>query len=211
MILKSDYNALVFLGSWNKAIFNSQWVSRFLFPKEKKLSVEFPLNVDGSQRISTKKIRIFVIGNKLNFVPLDTEDETFELIQDLAIKTCDYLPHTPVSAFGVNFLFESKTRKANKFLKNFLKIGDADEILAFGAQINASNHRHSMEIDEKLLNLNVTYDNAKIIFDFNFNFKLSTLSEFKEKINKHSVLSLKDFALNFMEDVYNLRLQKRAK
>lgn len=121
MILKSDYNALVFLGSWNKAIFNSQWVSRFLFPKEKKLNVEFPLNVDGSQRISTKKIRIFVIGNKLNFVPLDTEDETFELIQNLAIKTCDYLPHTPVSAFGVNFLFESKTMKANKSLKNFFK------------------------------------------------------------------------------------------
>lgn len=68
-----------------------------------------------------------------------------------------------------------------------------------------------MEIDEKLLNLNVTHDNAKIIFDFNFNFKLSTLSEFKEKINTNSVLSLKDFALNFMEDVYKLRLQKKAK
>ena len=66
-----------------------------------------------------------------------------------------------------------------------------------------------MEIDEKLLNLNVTHDNAKIIFDFNF--KLSTLSEFKEKINTNSVLSLKDFALNFMEDVYKLRLQKKAK
>ncbi len=56
MILKSDYNALVFLGLWNKAIFNSQWVSRFLFPKEKKLSVEFPLNVDGSPILFGTKI-----------------------------------------------------------------------------------------------------------------------------------------------------------
>lgn len=97
MFLKTDYNALVLVGLWNKGIFNPDWVSRYLIPKEKKLNVEFPLNVDGSPRVSSDKIRIFVIGNKLNFVPLNTYDETFEIIQDLAIKTSDYLPHTPVT------------------------------------------------------------------------------------------------------------------
>ena len=40
MILKSDYSTIVIVGIWNKGIFNLEWVSKFLLPKEKKLNVE---------------------------------------------------------------------------------------------------------------------------------------------------------------------------
>lgn len=210
MILKTDYSALVLAGSWNKAIFNSDWISRFLLPKEKKLKIEFPVNVDGSHRVSTKQIRIFVIANKLNFAPLNTSNKTFELIQEIAIKTCDYLPHTPVTAFGINFIFESKYKKTNKALTKLLKIGDVDKLTAQGAQINQSQHKHMMETDGKNVNITVACNGPKINFHFNFHFELSTLSEFKEKIHTHSILSLKDSALNLMKDVYNLSLEKKG-
>ena len=205
MILKSDFSALVIVGIWNKGIFNAEWISKFLLPKEKKLNIEFPLNIDGSPRISSDKIRIFVIANKLNFVPLNTYDETYELIQDLAIKTADYLPHTPVTAFGVNFLFENDI---NDSLLQLLKISDSKKLVEFGASINNSQHRHSINIEGRLINLSISTDNSKIKFDFNYHFDISNLTEFKEQINSNRILDLKELALNIIKDVYNLKLNK---
>jgi len=59
-------------------------------------------------KISSKKVRIFVLGNKLNFVPISKTDENFDFVQELGLKTADYLPHTPVTALGINFVFEKK-------------------------------------------------------------------------------------------------------
>lgn len=205
MILKTDFNALVLVGIWNKGIFNHEWISRFLLPNEKKLNVEFPLNVDGSLRVSSDKVRIFVIGNKLNFTPLNTYDETFELIQDLATKTADYLPHTPVTAFGANFLFESDL---NDTLRALLKLNDIERLTNIGASIKSTQHRLSMELQDKVINLSVTTDNSKVNFDFNFHFDISNLTEFKEKIASSQLLELKDIALNIMKDAYNLQLKK---
>lgn len=79
--------------------------------EEEKLEFELPFNVAGfpqisSYRISSKKIRILAQNNRLNFIPRCTDDETFDTIQELAIKAADYLPHTPVTAFGINFVFD---------------------------------------------------------------------------------------------------------
>lgn len=210
MILKTDYNLLVLIGLWNKNIFNPEWISRFLLPKEKKLTREFLLNVDGLSdglsRVSSDKIRIFVIGNKLNLVPLNTYEETFEIIQELAIKTADYLPHTPVNAFGVNFIFEEDSTNIDESLKRLLIINDFSRLIDFGASIKSSQHRHSLEIDKRVLNILVTSDESKIIFDFNFHFDILNLSEFKEKISSNPILDLKKAALNIMKEVYFLEL-----
>ena len=138
MILKTDYNALVVVGFWNKGIFNHDWVKRFLLPNEEKLHVEFPINVDVSHRVSSEIIRIYVIGNKLNFIPRNTYDETFEIIQNLAVKTADYLPHTPVTSFGINFLFE--TTDIDEIPAQLLELNDAEKLMEFGAIINKPSH-----------------------------------------------------------------------
>jgi len=205
MILKTDYNALVLVGIWNKGIFNPDWVSKFLLPKEKKLSVELPLNIDGSPRVSSDKIRIFVIGNKLNFVPLNTYNETFELIQDLALKTSDYLPHTPVTSFGVNFLFETDF---NESLRELLKINDMEKLSNLGAFIKNTQFKHTMELEERLINLSISTDSSKMSFDFNFHFNITNLTEFKEKISANPILDLKETSLNIMQNAYNLELDQ---
>ena len=205
MILKTDYNALVLVGIWNKGIFNHEWISRFLLPKEKNLKVEIPLNIDGSSRVSSDNVRISVIGNKLNFTPLNTNDHTLELIQDLAIKTADYLPHTPVTSFGINFLFETDSDDS---LKKLLQLNDIEKLVDFGASIKSTLLRHSMEIQERLINLSVKTDNSKVSFDFNFHFEISNLTEFKEEIASNRILELKKIVLNIMNEVYDLQLNK---
>lgn len=205
MILKTDYNALVLVGIWNKGIFNHDWVSRFLLPKEEKLDVEFPLNIDASPRISSEKIRIYVVGNKLNFVPLNTYDETYEIIQELAIKTADYLPHTPVTAFGINFIFEEEL---NNNLKDLLKINDTEKLTGFGTTIKKTQHNHSLTYENLQLNLSITAENSKTLFNYNFHFSISNLTEFKEQVITNQLLELKKIALNISKDVYSLELKQ---
>ena len=205
MILKNDFNTLILVGMWNKAIFNPKWISKYLLPKEKKLQVELPLNVDGSARISSNKIRIYILGAKLCFVPLLTTDENFESIQSLACKTADYLPHTPVTAFGINFLFENDT---NKDLIKIFNLNDSEKIHEIGAKIKNTRYTHSIEIDDLLINISLSTENNRMLFDFNFHFDISNLTEFKEQINKNSILKLKKIALNFMKEIYNLELNK---
>lgn len=205
MILKSDYNALVLVGMWNKAIFNPKWIAKFLLSKEKKLHVELPLNVDGSARVSSDKIRIYIIGNKLCFTPIKIYDEDFELIQNLAYKTADYLPHTPVTAFGINFLFENDM---NDSLRKIFKLNDNDKISRIGASIKNTRYTHIVELEDKLINISLSTDINRVQFDFNFHFDISDLTEFKEQISSNSILELKKIALNFMKEVYNLELDK---
>ena len=74
---RDEFNGLVIVGAWNKSIFNPTWVSKYLLPDE-KLEAEVPLGVDAFFKISSKKVRIFVLGNKLNFVPISKTDENFD-------------------------------------------------------------------------------------------------------------------------------------
>ena len=200
MNFREEFNVLVIVGKWNKNIFNPDWVSKYLLPNE-KLEVEIPLNVDGSFRISSKKVRIFVLGNLLNFAPIDKSDENFEFIQDLGLKTADYLPHTPVSAFGINFVFEEKI---DQQLSELLKVGDQDKLIQFGSKIKQEQYRHQLEFDEKLLNLTILTDYKRIAFDFNFHFNISNLIEFKEGISNNNIIDQKKAALGLMKEVYGL-------
>lgn len=83
---------------WNKHIFNPKWVSKYLLPKE-KLKIEIPQHfIDGPPRITSKKIRFTVLDLKLALSPLFTDNDTLSLVQEIAFKIADYLPHTPVDA-----------------------------------------------------------------------------------------------------------------
>lgn len=204
MKLKNDFSALVLIGGWNKNIFNHQWVSKFLLVDE-KLKVEFPLNFDGSPRISSKKIRIFVIGSRLNFVAINNKDENFERIQELAMKMADYLPHTPVTEFGVNFIFEDKI---NDSLKKLLKLNDVKKLADFGGSIKKTQHKHCFEFEKKLITLNISPDNSNIEFNFNFHFDISDLADFKAKISANNIIDLKKITLDIMKEVYSLELER---
>ena len=210
MILKTDYNALILVGLWNKGVFNPDWVSKFLLPENKKLIVEYPLNIDASPRVSSDKIRIFMLVNKLSFIPLNTYDETFETIQDLALKTADYLPHTPVTAFGINFHFE--TTDADDTPGELLHLNDAEALQQFGATIKSSQHQHTLDFDRKILNLAISNkDDSKITFAFNFHFDISDLTQFKEQIHSNPILDLKELSLNILQEVYGLKLKNKVK
>jgi hypothetical protein len=105
---------------------------------------EYPLNIAGSFRISTNKLRIFVLGNRLHFVPLQPDVAVFDLIQELSLKVGTYLPHTPVNSFGVNFLFEVES---SELASDFFTIPDLSSLAAAGLHPATTSYRHSFNKD----------------------------------------------------------------
>jgi hypothetical protein len=202
MILLDEFDVLIIVGGWNKHIFSRDWVSRYLLPNE-TLEVEIPVNVDGSPRISSEKVRVAVLGNRLSFTSRKSNDEVLEFVQGLGLKTADYLPHTPVSAFGINLLFQSNI---NESLSKILQLNDNESLGKLGAKIRTTNIRRQLELGNRLINFGISADNEKLTFDFNFNFSISNLVEFKEKISDNQIVDLKRIALDIVTNTYGYGL-----
>lgn len=200
MKLSNEFSPIVIVGIWNKGIFNPDWVGKYLLPNQ-NLTIEFPLNQDGSPRISNKDMRIFVLGNKLNFTSLMPTDQNLDLIEKLSLKIADYLPHTPVTAFGVNFLFE--TPKSSDIV-DILHLKDSEKIQGIGGLVVSDVIRHSFILKNGLINLSIIIEKEQVKLDFNFHFDIKNLVDFKEILSNNSILELKENAASILTSIYGI-------
>lgn len=198
MKLVTDYNALVIVGLWNRHIFNPDWIGKFLLP-ETELTAEFPINIAGSWRVSTDKLRIFVVGNRLHLVPLKTDVEVFDLLQEIALKVGTYLPHTPVTAFGVNFLFEMSKPE---LINDVFNLPDLPQLAANSIVPFSTNYKHVYRKDNRAITINATIEGEKVQFDFNNNFEIKTLVNFKELISQMGIVAMLHDAESVLNGVY---------
>ncbi len=199
MKLDTEFNPLVLVGAWNKHIFTLEWIGKFLLPG-KNLEVEIPINVDGSPRIFAENFRMFVINNKLVFSLRKDDDNILEEIEELSLKIADYLPHTPVVAFGINFLFKCDSNFEK--LQDLFSLSDSEKLIEAGCIIDSDQIKHSFIQDNRNINLTLIKQSDAIKFDFNFHFDVSNLVEFKEKINNNKLLHMKQIAISILSDVY---------
>ena len=212
--MKLDHSAcaLVILGGWNAHIFNPDWIRRFLFDGKKvKLKVdilaELPYSFNpqfASQRISSKEIRIQLQGNKLSISPIEDKNENFKRIEEIALLFATYLPPTPVSGFGVNFVF---TNNMSEELESIIRPKDLGKIEKFGASLISQQYTRSLELDSKTLNLAIELKGKKVTFKLNFHSDIRDLAQFKTKISETSILELKQLAVEFISEIYNMELE----
>ena len=213
MKLDQSFSGLVIIGGWNSHIFNPNWIKRYLFPAEDEeltidIHAQFPQGFNPQfvlPRISSKDVRILLQGNKLNFIPVKDRDKNLNLIQDLALQLADYLPHTPVSGYGVNFLFTQD--HVNEDLIHLVRPKDLKEIEQFGASLSSEEYTRRLELNEHPLNFTIGLEGEKVTFKFNFHFKIGNLAAFKGKIAEISILELKQEAIKFLAEIYNMELE----
>ena len=213
MKLDHSSSALVIVGGWNSHIFNPNWIKRYLFPAEdEKLTIDiqaqFPQGFNPqfvSPRISSKDVRILLQGNKLNFIPVKDKDENLNLIQNLALQLADYLPHTPVSGYGVNFFFTEN--HVSEDLINLIRPKDLEKIEQFGASLTGEEYTRRLVLNEHPLNFTIGLEGKKATFKFNFHSKIGNLAAFKGKISETSILALKQEAVKFLAEVYDMELE----
>lgn len=213
MKLDHSSSALVIVGGWNAHIFNPNWIRRYLFDgKKEKLKVdiltELPYGFNpeyASQRVSSKEVRIQLQGNKLSISPLENKDKYFKKTEEIALLLADYLPHTPVSGFGMNFVFSEN--RVSEGLNNIVRSKDLGKIEEFGASLIGQQYTRSLELDSMILNFTIELKDKKVTYKLNFHTEISDLVEFKTKISETSVLEMKEKAVEFIVSVYNLELK----
>ncbi len=203
MKFKGEFNTLVIAGSWNHAIINPDWISRFILPNT-ELKIEIPLNVNGSFRISTDDLRIFTFDGKLNFSILKHEDSIYKKIGDLCIVIAEHLIHTPVTAFGVNYMFECS---GNEQIDELMSVNDSEKISENGFSIMNTTIRRELKYEEKLFNLGLTKSNDNYSIDFNYHNKIGSLLEFKEKFESDNMIILKNESIEILRNLYNLEME----
>jgi hypothetical protein len=200
MILKNDLSTVVVLGGWNKYIFNPEWVNKFLLPGE-ELKAEFPINVDGSQRISGKDVRLAVVGNQLIITSIYSTDDVYTKIQELLLKIIDYLPHTPLFGFGINFNFETNS---NHDLLRLVNSFDKDAIIKRNGTVENTLIRRNIKLDGYTINLSIVFQKELVNFDFNYHYNISSVFEFKEVFTNKSIIIHKNHAIGVLKDIYKI-------
>lgn len=170
---------VIIIGGWNKNIINPGWVAKFLIPKE-ELKVEFPIgqNFEASVQIFNNKIKIYLVSNKLVFQSLDRD---YNYIQGIIVKIADYLPHTPVEGFGVNFNFNIEGAISD----NLFEFEGNNKITEEGYNITQSTIKRVITSDKiSHLNFAMVDNNDFVSFEFNFHEQLKDLTDLKGKILK---------------------------
>lgn len=204
MNFKSEYFCLVIVGNWNNAIFTKEWVSKYLF-NDKELNIEFPQNSMGaSPRFSTKDLRVSVLNNRLNIAVINSKDEVFGMIEDLALKVVDYLLHTPVNAFGINFAFQVEINETI----NRLFISEDNTLLSNEGYILEKSQivrRYRTENYEMTLTINKFEEFCEL--DFNYNYRIESLLDFKSLLVPGSVISFKNESLDILAGLYGLKIK----
>lgn len=212
MKLDHSSSVLVIVGGWNSHIFTRDWIKRYLFPTEQE---EFKIDLLVSQgfnaqfvspRISSKEVHILLQENRLSFIPVENKNEHFDRIQELALQLADYLPHTPVTAYGVNFLF-TEDRSVSEHLLNLIHMGDLEKIEQSGVSVTTEQYTRRLSLNGRILNFTIGLEEEKVTFDFNFDFKIPDLVAFKAGISETSILELRQEAVKFIAEVYSLELE----
>lgn len=215
MKLDHTASALIIVGAWNSRIFTPSWIKKYLFPSEDEdftIEMPAPLSLDFntqfiSPRISSKEARILLQENRLSFSPVENKNEHYDQIQELALQIVDYLPHTPVTAYGVNFLFAENP--ISEELVNRIRPRDLEEFEQVNDSLTGEQYTRRLRLNGRTLNFTIKLDGDKAAFDFNFHFKIDDLVAFKAKISEISILELKQEAVQFMSKIYHLELEER--
>ena len=214
MKLDHSSSGLVIVGGWNAHIFNPNWIKRYLFPADdEKFEIEMSISQSFTPQlvfpsILSKDVRILFQPNKLNILPVKSEDKSFTRIEDLALQLVHYLPHTPVSGYGVNFTFTDID--INEELIDFIRPKDLEKIADSGTKPIHEEYTRRFSLNSRIVNFTVGIRNEKITFKFNFHFDIEDLISFKAKINETGILKLKEEAEKFIGTIYGLKAERET-
>ena len=209
MKLSKPSNALVIVGGWNRYIFTQDWIKRYLFPEE-EFKIDMLVSQDFnaqfiSPRILSKEVELLFQENRLNFNPVENNNENLDRIQEIALQLADYLPHTPVTGYGVNFLFTEN--EVSDDLINLIRPRDLEKIEQFGGSLTGEQYNRHLMLNGRILNTIIRLDGESVDFDLNFHFNIRDLVGFKSGISETPILELKQEAAQFITEIYNLELE----
>ena len=111
----------------------------------------------------------------------------------------------PLLAYGINFLFTEEI--INEDLVALISLKDLEDIQHIKDTITGEQYARHLKLNGRTLNFTISLEKEKVAFDFNFHFEIRDLVEFKAGMSETSILELKQEAVQFMNEIYNLELE----
>lgn len=207
---KLPVNHFVVVGAWNKAIFSPEWMIENIISEYQNPKIEIPVGLDSSFKFTTNDFSFVILGNRLEISSQTLSEESFIKIIEIARKVFRLLPHTPINAIGLNFVF---TCNESELEENFhFSFHDEEALLSnINKELTAKAIKRIFKINDKsLLTLSITKTNQIFEFDFNFNYNVSKIEEAIINIFEDSNEIIKDKrskAIEILNNVYNLTLE----
>lgn len=202
-IRDSSVNVII-LGGWNLNIFTPKWIANKLL-KEEKVQIEFAINKSAPTRFTGSGIRVIPMFDRLMIMPVNNEDATLEKIKEVVIELMTLLPHTPVSAFGINFGFIEPEPEPE--LLKYFNLDDNEGYLQDFEEIKQIEIKRSLIKDGLHVNISLAKVDSQVNIDFNYHFDTVKTELILEELEKHSLPTLKSEATSLLNTIYNLEFE----
>ena len=213
MKLNYQESSVILIGGWNPNMLNAAWLEEFIvkpmnnegynitnanlsFLAENSFSVRHaPVSV------SFGEFKILFSDISLMFQLEEGTD--FSIIEKRILSLCDYLSFTPVSAFGINFVFRSEK---NEELDIVSSIADLNK-----SQFHSIAERYSFTIKinniDTTIDLNIDKTGNGFEFRINFNFNVRNSTEIKQRVAENPMNNLKQSIIDFLSTAYKVRIE----
>lgn len=210
----NDINSQAFnvnlIGSWNQAIFSPDWVKANLAndpATEVLMAVSFPVGV-GPVRLSVEGVNIYPSPQLLQLDAASYSDASFAACAAKFAKIAALLPHTPVSALGINFRFTGSVDDSASLMELFT-LPDSASIDANKYRLIDTAIRRGFTLEDgKILFTTITNANGSVHIEFNFHYEGSKISQMAEYLTEDRVVALRQQAIDFLRDVYDVELEQ---
>lgn len=214
MGLPSSTSLLNIVGAFNEQIFRDvKWLKKYIFTDYPIENIHINLNLNVTNGIIVTTIKCDKATIKFspshmeiiieNLSPCEYTDEDFDFVSQLIENIASTLPHTPIVAFGVNFLFSrditSKIFNYNSIVAPFedqkiTNIQQTQQIKKNGYTVNC--YLEQQEVNDNKIEV-------KILLNYHYN--IPTMSEdnpmtfFKNLMLDNCIKKHKESAVAYFE------------
>lgn len=169
---------LVVAGAWNPAIVNPSWIGQHVF--EYDPNYVFPVNVElraqnsevASPVYSFDGLRLTCSRERLTFFLKPDIPSDIPKAFNTAAKIIRLLPHTPLTAFGVNFQFIAET-PSEELLSTFTNSSLVSSLNVEGASCVQEVWRLTFQLTDRQVNLHAKREGGAVVLSVNNHFEIS--------------------------------------
>ncbi|MFH1117171.1 MAG: hypothetical protein V1792_24905 [Pseudomonadota bacterium] len=173
------------------------------------MRVEFTASPRGMQvKYSTDRLVVAPESSALIITAKNTEDESLAHAEALGENILKTLPHTPVSAFGINFAFRAE--ELNPELATLFRLSDDERLAEQDHTTLSLSIKRSIRWKDAMLNVTLTTsDEEPLYVDLNFHHEVDDAEDASTRLSGRT-LSYRDEGLTFLENVYNLKIRETS-
>lgn len=203
----SDAFNLVAIGAWNAAIFSPEWAKKNIADdQERDVILAIPMQMGLAPRLTVDGVNIYPSLQAIVFDCAVFGGDAVDSCVRKFHKISELLPHTPISAVGVNFRYFGSLLES-ELLAELFAFGDAGKIDAGVFSLSSAVIRRTFNLaGGGTLNLSIDSLPDQLKIEFNFHDEVSTLAEAAEKTTVERVRTIREQSVKFLSEVYGIEL-----